>query len=178
MKDILKHGIILFVIVFVCSFALIGVNSQTAEIIARNKEKQETEARMVVLPQADSFLEVEEGIFKGEKDGKTVGYTVNASANGFGGEIRILVGINPDGTISGVSILEMSETAGLGTKANNPGFLGQYLGKSGELKIVKGSAKNESEISAISGATITSNGVTSAVNSAIKTLADKGYINK
>lgn len=86
-----------------------------------------------------------------------------------------MVGISKDGKITGVEIGNHSETPGLGSKATEPMFKNQYVDKdvSNSLLVVKGSANNDNEISAISGATITSNGVTSGVNAAMKIYNEK-----
>ena len=89
---------------------------------------------------------------------------------GFGGEIVMIVGVNTEGVVTGVVITEMSETAGLGAKADDPSFLSQYVGKSGSLTVVKGNA-GETQISAITGATVTSRAVTDGVLAAMKAAA-------
>ena len=83
-----------------------------------------------------------------------------------GNDMKLLVGINPDGTVAGVVYTECNETPGLGTKTNDPAFLGQFVGKSGELTV--GKAGGGSDIDAISGATISSNAVTDGVNIALQ----------
>ena len=86
-----------------------------------------------------------------------------------------MVGISKDGKITGVEIGNHSETPGLGSKATEPMFKNQYVDKDvlNSLLVVKGSTNNDNEISAISGATITSNGVTNGVNAAMKIYNEK-----
>ena len=81
----------------------------------------------------------------------------------------LTVGIKSDGTVSGVSIGSHEETAGLGAKATEPEFYEQFAGKpaDGSLSVIKNGTAGESEILAISGATITSKGITDAVNTAV-----------
>ena len=95
-----------------------------------------------------------------------IGYTIKTSPKGYGGAVEVMVGISTDGKITGVDIGNHSETPGLGSKASDPAFKDQYLDKdvANSLLVVKGSVNNDNEISAISGATITSNGVTSGEN--------------
>ena len=109
------------------------------------------------------------------KDGQVIGYTIKTSSKGYGGAIELMVGISKDSKITGVEIGNHSETPGLGSKATEPMFKNQYVDKdvSNSLLVVKGSANNDNEISAISGATITSNGVTSGVNAAMKIYNEK-----
>ena len=91
------------------------------------------------------------------------GYVVEVTPSGFGGEIDMVVGISADGTVTGVSIISMSETSGLGANATKEGFRAQYLGKTGALAV----SKDGGEIDALTGATITSRAVTRGVNSAL-----------
>ena len=86
-----------------------------------------------------------------------------------------MVGISKDSKITGVEIGNHSETPGLGSKATEPIFKNQYVDKDvlNSLLVVKGSTNNDNEISAISGATITSNGVTNGVNAAMKIYNEK-----
>ena len=86
---------------------------------------------------------------------------------GYGGDIQITVGITSDGTVNGISILSISETAGLGMKAKEPAFYEQYQGKQAEKFAVSKDGGEGEPIDAISGATITSRAVTGAVNVAL-----------
>ena len=101
-------------------------------------------------------------------DGSSLGVVVEStSTEGYGGNIQITVGITADGTVSGISILSISETAGLGMKATEPAFYGQYEGKQAEKFAVSKDGGEGEPIDAISGATITSRAVTAAVNVAL-----------
>ncbi len=80
-----------------------------------------------------------------------------------------VVGVTNKGTVRAINILSHSETPGLGAKSTEPEFYGQFENRAKlPLKVVKGTAEAEDEISAISGATITSNAVTSGVNAAVE----------
>ena len=77
------------------------------------------------------------------------------------------VGIK-DGGVTGVNMLSIGETAGLGMEArDDPSFAAQYVGKKDKLDVVKTAPESDSEIQAITGATITSKAVTNAVNAVI-----------
>ena len=76
-------------------------------------------------------------------------------------------GIDGQGAVLGVRIVELSETPGLGAKADDAKWLAQYQGTSGQLNVVKAATGNESDIVALSGATITSKGVTAGVQTAL-----------
>ena len=75
------------------------------------------------------------------------------------------MGIQNDGTVNGYSITSIAETPGLGDKAKGEDFSGQFSGKQVEaFELVKQAPASDSEIEAISGATITSNAMTKGVN--------------
>ncbi|MFR2465176.1 MAG: FMN-binding protein, partial [Clostridia bacterium] len=97
------------------------------------------------------------------------GVAMKVMGTGYGGDMEMAVGIDADGNVTGVSIISHGETPGLGAKATEADFIDQYSGKNAKetLTVVKGDAA-ENEISAISGATITSRGVTEGVNEALQ----------
>jgi len=185
-KFILKHAFILFGIAFICSLLLVLCNNLTEGRIAQLQKEAEVEAQFEVLPEAKVFADVEKSsmmllsdsrvtsVSKGrDSAGGTVGYCVKVEPSGFGGKISMMVGITSDGEISGVKITSMSETPGLGAKANGD-WINQFKGKSGNLSVIKSGTAKDDEVNAISGATITSKAVTEGVNiasSAVKTIS-------
>jgi len=182
MKDIFKLGTTLFGICAVAALILGVTNNITAPVIEERNIQASNEARKIVLPDADEFKKLDDinsdmvvEVYEGIKGNNVVGYTIKTSSKGYGGAIESMVGISKDGKITGVEIGNHSETPGLGSKATEPTFKNQYLDKdvSKPLLVVKGSANNENEISAISGATITSNGITNGVNAAMKIYNEK-----
>ena len=88
---------------------------------------------------------------------------VEVTPSGFGGTIDMVVGVDMTGAVTGVSIISMSETSGLGANASKDSFRSQFVGKSGTLAV----SKDGGEIDALTGATITSRAVTSGVNTAL-----------
>ena len=173
---ILKLAAILFAIAFVCTFILVLCNHITAPVITQNTKIAEEEARLKVLPDAESFEPAEctskgvtEAYTAADKDGNPAGYCFKISTKDnknkpFGGEIQMIVGIDSELCVTGVEITTMAETPGLGAKANENDFKGQFTGRTGEINVKNG----ENAIKAISGATITSKVVTEGVNNAIK----------
>ncbi|CEI72033.1 MULTISPECIES: RnfABCDGE type electron transport complex subunit G [Romboutsia] len=184
MKNILRLGAILFTICAVAALALGFINQITAPIIEDRNIQANNELRQLVLEDATEFKQLdkkvienidglEEGIvsevYEGISGSDVVGYTIKTLPSGYGGVMEVIVGISKDGKITGVNIGNMAETPGLGTKANEPNFKGQFSEKEAkELSVVKGSATSDNQIAAISGATITSEAVTRGVNAAIK----------
>lgn len=191
MNKIVKNAIILTVITLVSGLLLGFVFEITKEPIAVSKEKAKQEAYKAVLADAESFDEfadfdeaeaskvladasisgcsVNEVVEAKDGSGETMGYVVTTtSSEGYGGDIKISVGISGDGTVQGVEILTIGETAGLGMKAKEPEFREQFAGKQVEaFAVTKTGASAENEIDALSGATITSNAFTNAVNSSL-----------
>ena len=165
----LKMIVTLVVIACLIALAMSYVNGLTAPIIEKNAADKLNRSLAEVLP-ADSYEVVEEGdatVYSAQKDGKQIGVCVVNSAKGYGGDIKVLSGILNDGSVNKVEILEMSETPGLGANAKNDGFKAQYEGKSGSIGVSK-THETDTEILAISGATITSKAVTEAVNEALE----------
>ena len=166
-REIIKLGLILFIICGIATALLAGLNSVTAPIIAKNDAALQEEYRKEVLPEAEEFEEISEGVYKGLKNNETVGYAVNAAKNGYNGAVKIMVGIKKDFTVSGIKILSHSETAGLGARCEELSFLDQFKGKSSGLNIVK-TSPSDSDIQAISGATRTTRAVVGGVEEAIE----------
>ena len=169
---------VLFVITAVVALLLASVNQLTAGKIEENSQKEQAEARAAVLQSAETFEEINyepgEGspvkqVFKGIAGETVTGYCVNVSPNGFGGGIEMMVGITEEGRVEAVKIVSLSETPGLGSKAQDDAFISQYNGKSIEkpIDVIKSGVAKENEIVAIAGATVTSKAVTSGVNAAV-----------
>lgn len=185
MNKILKNTLILTAITLVAGLGLGLVYEITKAPIAQAQETAKKKAWQEVFPEADinDFEQVEidqaaadaaiadMGVNGTVDEACTVGdmgYVVTATdKDGFGGSIQVTVGITSDGTVNGVSILSISETAGLGMKATEPAFYGQYEGKQAEKFAVSKDGGDGEPIDALSGATITSRSVTGAVNAAL-----------
>ena len=182
-KDMFKLGLNLLIISAVAALLLALTNSVTASTIAQRNEQANAEARKLVLESAQDFEEVKDvktdnstGVKVSEiyeaKDasGNTVGYTLKVLPSGYGGTIELMVGIDSaKGQVSGINVVSNSETAGLGAKSTDPEFSDQYKGKPlEELSVLKNGTPGDTEIKAISGATITSTAVTNGVDAAIE----------
>lgn len=108
-----------------------------------------------------------------DASGAETGYIVKGSAAGYGGSVIVVVGVDTDLKVTGISFPEtLPETAGLGQKATEPAFYEQFAGKGTKLSVKKGGGAGEDEIDAISGATITSTAVTNTVNAATEFVQD------
>ena len=106
-----------------------------------------------------------------DKQGKDLGAAVESTTGGFGGDLKVLVGFDPDGKILGYTLLEHAETPGLGAKADKwfqKGQKGDIIGKDpavNKLGVTKG---GEGEVDAITASTITSRAFLLAINNAYK----------
>lgn len=185
MNKIIKNTLILTVITLVAGLGLGFVYEITKEPIAQAQEAAKKEAWQAVFPEADldEFEPVDVDQKAADKVIKDLGikgsidevctvgedgYVITTTdSEGYGGDIKITVGITADGTVNGVSILSISETAGLGMKAKEPAFYEQYQGKQAEKFVVSKDGGDGEPIDALSGATITSRAVTGAVNAAL-----------
>lgn len=175
MRDLWRLGWKLLLISAVAGVLLGATNMLTAGPISVQAEAEAAAAMKAVLPRAWSFAEMDmsafeqentvTGVYQGAVDGQTAGYALTVNATGFGGAIRMMVGIDQDGMLQGIRILSHSETPGLGAKATEEAFGRQFVGRELPLAVVKG-VSGDGQISAITGATVTSNAVTDAVNRA------------
>lgn len=177
MSKIVKLGLILFVITAVTGLVLGAVQTITLEPIKEAQAKEKNEALAATLPGAEEFNAVEiegnpgiiEEIYEGSGGGAVIGYNFTVKPKGYGGLITMVVGINNEGRVMDIKILNHSETPGLGAKASDPSFAGQFKEKlAGALSVTKTPPESDSHIQAISGATITSSAVTNGVNTALQ----------
>lgn len=110
-----------------------------------------------------------------KKDEQVIGYIFITSAKGYGGDIQVMTAVNSDGTVAAVEILDASgETPGLGQNVTKPDWYAQFAGLKDDITIIKGGTANaeNNEINAVTGATISSKAVTSAVNQALDYAAE------
>lgn len=166
-KEILVPTITLFLIAMVATLLLAMVNGVTADRIAAGKAAAEAEARQTVFPDAKNFVQKTDYYEATDAEGNIVGYVFNTASKGYGGDVPLTVGIDTEGTITGIVPGDLSdETPGLGQNASKPAFREQFVGKTGKVSVVK-NAPGENEIQALTSATITSTGVVNAVNEAV-----------
>ena len=190
MNKIVKNTLILTAITVVSGLLLGVVYDITKEPIAQAQENTKQEADRAVLSDAssveavdfdansassllsengytaDEITEVVEGT---DDSGETVGYVISVqSGEAYDGTLELSVGIATDGTVKGVEMLDISETAGLGMKADEAEFKDQFKDTNVEkFTYTKTGEDGDDMIYAISGATITTNAVTNAVDSAL-----------
>lgn len=171
--------VILFSVTLIASAAVGYVQTLTAGPIEAAKEAKQVNAIREVIPgefdndpNADVWkTQTADGgeleFYPAKKNGEPVGTAVKTyTNNGFGGKIWLMVGFNPDGTISNYSVLEHKETPGLGSKMDT-WFIskGNIVGKNPGTNGLKVS-KDGGDIDAITAATISSRAFLDAVNRA------------
>jgi Na+-translocating ferredoxin:NAD+ oxidoreductase subunit G len=163
---------------FIAGAALSFTYAATKDAIAAAEAAARLSSVRTVLPSFDGDpIEVtvaidgtERAFYIGKKDDRIVGIATPASALGYGGQVTILVGVDPSGVLTGLTLLTHQETPGLGTKVAEPFFLSQFIGKSlrgasEEFKV----KKDGGTIDAVTAATITSRAVAKAATEAIQT---------
>jgi electron transport complex protein RnfG len=177
MSQMVKFGFTLAAICLAATLVLAVTYEVTKPKIAAQLAEEEKEGLECILPEADNFIEKKiDGIeyFEAMKGDGLVGYCVRVTGNGYGGFIRMIVGIDQNGKIEGISILEHQETPGLGAKINeikpgekDPWFLRQFKGKDASAVELK------KDIDAITGATISSRAVTEAAKKTVSAFLEK-----
>nr|WP_296437766.1 FMN-binding protein [uncultured Acetatifactor sp.] len=197
----LREAGILFAITLIAGLVLGLVNELTRDRIRIQQEKAVQEACAAVFQTAASFEEMEyqpDEALAGElgsmgvkigsvyralgSDGSSLGVVVEStSTEGYGGNIVLYLGVTNEGMLNDISILEISETPGLGMLA--PQVLAPQFHEKNVDSFVytKTGASSENEIDAIAGATITTKAVTNAVNGGLKaaqTLTEGGASNE
>lgn len=173
MNDFVRLTVTLLAISAICALLLGVVNAVTAPRIEA-AQKAKTEAAMAEVLPADSYESVEvllEGsIVTAVYAAGDEGYVIQVAPSGFGGVIDMMVGVSKDGTCTGVSIITMSETAGLGANASKEDFRSQFVGLSGTVSV----SKDGGVIDALTGATITSRAVAAGVTAALEAVEQLG----
>ena len=173
---ILRLALTLLAITAVVAAALAGVNSITAPAIAELNAQKTQEAIELVLPGGGEEItdfpaaDLVAKVYKGEN-----GYAVQTTPGGFDNTITMMVGVDNDGKVLGISIISHTETAGLGAvaAASTPAgenFRGQFVGASGSVSVTK----DGGAMDAITGATITSRAICVGVNAALDCVANMG----
>lgn len=187
MKEFGRLSLALAVTCLAAGLILAVVNEITSKPIAVQNKRAELKAVAETLPPYDNdpvtdrkilTIDGQQQVFYiGKRQGEIVGVAFETFGIGYSGKIMVMVGISPDGKITGIQIRAHQETPGLGSKIEGKSFLDQFKGLSllhgkglvnGKLAV----NKDGGTIDAITGATISSRGVTQAVNKALE-LFDK-----
>lgn len=170
MNPTVKIIVVPTVICAVCSAILAAVDLQTKEPIRLASENKSALAAAKVMPAGLSMPEkkIINGVtfFVASKDGKVAGVaTEGDSKNGYGGDIRLMIGMSAENKLVGYEIVEAHETPGLGMKMTTDKFKKPLLGRALDASwTVK---KDGGEVDAITAATISSRAVMDCIRDAI-----------
>ncbi len=178
----LKSFRLVIAVVVTCVVAATGLAlayAATKDRIADQERRAERESLVAVLPEAESFEPVPEDVLAEARDaagdagcsaiyeardasGALIGWGLRVSGRGYGGPINVVLGMDSTGKVTGVTILSMSETPGLGTKVQTePWFLEQFSTLPAAF-----TTDDVRALDSISGSTKSSRGVRSAVEGA------------
>ena len=160
-KDgIIKPIVVLVGICLVVSAALAGAYQITSPIIAARAAEAADAAKIILLPEGEGFTPFDGTLVSGVTEVHTAdngaGIVCSAGFNGFGGNVEIMVGVNSNREVTGVQVMNHSETPGVGTNALTEEYLAQFIG-----------ATSGDQVDAYSGATFTSKAVQSGVEAAL-----------
>jgi electron transport complex protein RnfG len=169
-NEMIKPTLVLLAICMVVTAALAYTFQLTAPIIEAINMKNANIARGEVLPQGQgAFSKVDaqlpENVSELYKANNGAGVVFTALDKGFGGQLTVMVGIDSQGAVTGVKVTQHTETPGLGTKAMTTNYLSQYQGKKA---ITRTNETGKTQIDAITGATLSSNGIFRATNTALE----------
>lgn len=197
-KEAVKNSIVLIVITLLAGLALGYVYRITKDPIEQQKAVALAASCKAVFPyeegyeQAASFAASDHAVsdqLKNElsqsgievgniynalsADGSVIGYAIEVTSHeGYGGDIKLMCGITADGVLRGVSILEISETAGLGMRAESVLVPQIHNMNTDSIVFTKSGKTEENEIDAISGATITTTAFVNIVNASLKVYSE------
>ena len=197
MKKILKDAFALLMITLVAGILLGFVYSITKEPIAQQEQLTKERSCQEVFADAATFendtedLEAATAAMKAagyevqtlseilvakDASGSSLGYVLSlVDPEGYGGDISFMMGIRLDGTLNGISILSIGETSGLGMNADTDAFKSQFANKKVEkFTFTKTGSTSDSEIDALSGATITTTAMTNGVNAGLAAFSSLG----
>ena len=177
-KYIIRLAVTLLLITSLVAAALAGVNSITKPAIEALKAQKTQDAIAAVLPggydkEITDFSDdtgLVSKVYAGE-----AGYAFEVTPGGFDNTITMMVGVDNEGNVSGISIISHTETAGLGavaaaTTSAGEAFRGQFVGLNGNVSVTK----DGGQVEAITSATITSRAVCAGVNAALAAVAAMG----
>lgn len=179
MNDILKITVNLTVICALAGVILAAVWAETEPVkLAKEAEEREM-ALKELMPQAEKITPIrdviiadkENKVYEATVGGEVIGYVVSSAGRGYSSFIKLLVAVDPDYRVTGIEVLGHAETPGLGDRILEGWFKDQFAGKGVDnLVVVK--HETDTDIQAISGATISSRAVTRGVKDAVEKLRE------
>lgn len=173
MKETLRLVVVLTLICVIAGVLLAWVNTLSAGPIAEAQRAERMQAITLVLPPYDNAPD--SNVAAVEYKGRTWSFYVarsngayagaafeSTSRNGYGGNITVMVGVNANGKVHGIEILEQKETPGLGARIEDKGFRNRFEGR--DIRSTTWAVKKDrGDIDQITAATISSRAVVEAV---------------
>jgi len=151
--------IFITVVVFVSVALLTWTDSVTATKIEEQKQQEIQSMLEEMFPNVEEYI-FKDNIYILRADEVEIGYAFMAVGKGYGGDIDILIGLEDETTIKGITIISQSETPGLGSRITEDSFAQKFAGLNiGDVTLTKDGGK----IDGITGATISSGAVVDAV---------------
>jgi electron transport complex protein RnfG len=161
MREMARYGFTLALICLVAAGLLAAVNALTGPKILAAAAAEEQAGLSQVMPLADKFTAVKQGTdetvlyYKAfDRQDKLIGFVFKSGGKGYSSVIQSLTGMFPDGKISGIKIISLNETPGLGMRVTEEQFTGQFKGQN---------SMDLAGVQAITGATISSYAVMDSV---------------
>ena len=152
------------IVIVLTAVVLLAVTFGLRGLAAKNAQAKHLQIMQTLLPGSTDFV-VEpytgedaniRSVHKADE-----GFVIETATQGYADEVAVLVGVNNDGSVTGIVVKEMHETLGLGMNGlTDWQFLAQYLRTSGEAEV-------GTNVDALTGATVTSKAITRCVNSAV-----------
>jgi electron transport complex protein RnfG len=174
MKQILRYGLILFLVCSIAAGVLAFTYENTQKVIEINKKLEKEKILKEMIPEATEFKKVENlpkvenklvkinEINIAYKGQEKIGSIWEVVSKGYSSDIILIIGINKEGKIEHISVLSQQETPGLGSEITKDSFLKQFIGKDTP------NLEAQKNITPVSGATISSSAVVRAVNEVLK----------
>ena len=150
--------------IILAAAVLFGLSFGLKGVADKNAEDEKLELMQTLLPGSETFILQEDtddieqirAAYKSD-----AGFVVETVTNGYAGQIIMLIGVNNEGKVTGLVVRDMNETLSLGREAlNDHHFLSQFLNSSDEFIVGE-------NVDALSGATVTSRAIATAVNAAV-----------
>lgn len=178
LQELVTLGLTLMVISVVIGGLVAFIYETTKEQIAMNNAVNADDLA-VIMPGTETIEdfagefeanEVITEMYRAKSGDEVIGHVYKMTVNGYKPGLTILAGIDKDGNLVAAKVTQSSETPGFGALVAEEAFISQFTGKTtaADFQVVKGTAASENEIVAVSGATISSNAVASAINEAVK----------
>jgi electron transport complex protein RnfG len=176
MKVFIHYALVLLIITGLACGILAMVNKQTKPVIEKNQAESENNARSQVIEGAVDFEKQSLKISETEsleyyiaKDAQAnvLGYTFIALGKGYSGELKTMVGVDPEFKIKKILVIQQTETPGLGANCTKPEFNEKFANLAlNDLKV----DKDGGNIKSISGATITTRAITNSIKETLDML--------